>query len=59
MIKIEGDFISLTAKVRTNGDSFIVGLSKSNCEAAEIEKGSMIQIFLRKINKKVVEASTN
>ncbi len=60
MIKIEGDFISLTAKVRTNGSSFIVGLSKSDCEYGGIEKGSMIQIFLRKmdsINK--VDVSAN
>lgn len=50
MIKIEGDFISLTAKVRTNGTSFIVGLSKSECECGGIEKGSVVQIFLRKMS---------
>ncbi len=60
MIKIEGDFISLTSKVRTNGSSFIVGLSKSDCECGGIEKGSMVQIFLRKMcNTQKVNNSTN
>lgn len=50
MIKIEGDFISLTAKVRTNGDSLIVGLKKDECKVGGIEKGSILQIFLRKLD---------
>ena len=50
----------MTAKVRTNGDSFIVGLKKDDCEVADITKGSMIQMFIRKVGdvKRVVETST-
>lgn len=56
MIKIEGEFISVTSRVRTNGDSFIVGLPKPDCKFANIEKGTMVQIFLRKMDDvKVVE----
>ena len=55
MIKIEGDFISVTTKVRTNGPSFIVGLPKPDCKFAGIEKGTMVQIFMLKLDKKVVE----
>ena len=51
MIKIEGDFLTITAKVRTNGDSFIVGLKKDDCEVASIEKGSMLQMFVRKVGE--------
>ncbi len=57
MIKIEGEFLTITAKVRTNGDSFIVGLKKDDCKVAGIDKGSMIQMFIRKI--KGVEVNEN
>ena len=50
MIKIEGDFISITTRVRTNGPSFIVGLPKLDCKFGGIEKGTMVQIFMRKMS---------
>ena len=46
---IEGEFLAITAKVRTNGSSLIVGLNKDECKSAEIVKGSMIQMFIKKI----------
>lgn len=53
MIKIEGEFLTLTSKVRTNGKSFIVGLTKDECKVAGIEKGTVVQIFMRKYEEVV------
>ena len=53
MIKIEGEFFTLTSKVRTNGKSFIVGLTKDECKISGIEKGTMVQIFMRKYEEVV------
>ena len=49
-MKIEGNFISITSKVRANGSSLIVGLPKPDCKFAGIEKGTMIQIFMKSCN---------
>jgi hypothetical protein len=49
MISISDDFVSETPKVRKNGNSFIVGLSKDNCKLLGITEKSKIQIYYRKI----------
>ena len=49
MIRIEGDFISTTPKVRKSGGSLIIGLDKGDCELLGITSNSKIQIFFRKV----------
>ena len=50
MITIKGEFATDTIKARISGkDSIILGIDREKCKLLEITKGSMVQVFFRKI----------
>ena len=49
MVSLTEDFVSMTGKVRQNGNSFIIGFTLDQAKLLELKKGTMLQIYVKPI----------